>query len=295
VAPDLNNRRENAYQIYLSEDNPDREDLLIALYPFDIAAATDDRPFFFHTAFWWHLFPRSPAVWSTVPVLEYTITILLVIIGIAAALCVVLPLRYVAGRGERRPGTTRYAIFFAGIGLGYLAFELALIQKFGLFLGHPNYALSIVLAPLLFATGLGSLAWPSMAGRVPVRYVSYVLAVVVLAEYALVFPLLASASTLSLWLRGVIVVALVMPIGVCLGVFFPAGLERLKTEDPAFIPWAWGVNGIFSVLAPILAVALSITWGISALLVTAIPVYLIVGFVLPGRGGPTRSLKESSG
>jgi hypothetical protein len=35
-------------------------------------------------------------------------------------------------------------------------------------------------------------------------------------------------------------------------------------------------------------VALSFTWGISALLVTAIPVYLIAGFVLPGRDSPTR-------
>ena len=293
AGPALNSQRDNAYQIFLAEGNPDAEDTLIALYPFDISPSRDDRPFFFHTAFWWHLFPGSPAVWSAVPVLEYTITILLVIIGVAAALCVALPLRYVAGPGRQTPGTTRYAIFFAGIGLGYLAIELALIQKFGLFLGHPNYALSIVLAPLLFATGLGSLAWPSMVGTVRhVRFVSYVLAAVVLAEYTLVFPLLASASTLSLWLRGMIVVALVMPIGVCLGMFFPAGLDRLKTDNPAFIPWAWGVNGIFSVLAPILAVALSITWGISALLVTALPVYLIVGFVLPGPDRPSLDIHE---
>jgi spermidine synthase len=284
VAPGLDTRRDNAYQIFLAEGNPAGEDTLIALYPFDISPSRDDRPFFFHTAFWWHLFPASPVVWSSVPVLEYTLTILLIIIGLAAALCVALPLRYLSGRGRQTPGTTRYAIFFAGIGLGYLAIELALIQKFSLFLGHPNYALSIVLAPLLFATGLGALAWPSMVGTVRhVRFVGYVLAAVVLAEYALVFPLLAGASTLSLWLRGMIVVALVMPIGVCLGMFFPAGLDRLKTDNPAFIPWAWGVNGVFSVLAPILAVALSITWGISALLITALPVYLIVGFVLPGR------------
>jgi hypothetical protein len=59
--------------------------------------------------------------------------------------------------------------------------------------------------------------------------------------------------------------------------------ERLKAERPTFVPWAWGINGIFSVLAPILAVAVSITWGISALLISALPIYLVAGFLLPGR------------
>jgi hypothetical protein len=80
-----------------------------------------------------------------------------------------------------------------------------------------------------------------------------------------------------------IVFALVLPIGVCLGTFFPTGLDRLKEEAPAFVPWAWGVNGIFSVIAPILSVAMSMTWGISALLLAAVPVYLAAGILLPER------------
>ena len=47
------------------------------------------------------------------------------------------------------------------------------------------------------------------------------------------------------------------------------------------MPWAWGLNGIFSVLAPVFAVALSVTWGIEALLLAAIPVYLVAGWALP--------------
>jgi hypothetical protein len=286
AAPGLNDRRDNAYQIYLAARGPDDEDALIASYPFDIAPVTDDRPFFFHTAFWWHLFPSHPSVWASVPVLEYTIVILTIIIGVAAVLCIALPLRFLAKPSQPTPGTARYAIFFAALGVGYLGIEIALIQKFGLFLGHPNYALSVVLAPLLFATGVGSLLSTSILGIAGhVRYTSYLLASVVLAEYVLVFPLLAHGSTLGWWLRGIIVMALVMPIGICLGMFFPVGLERLKREHPTFVPWAWGINGIFSVLAPILAVALSITWGISALLITVIPVYLVAAFVLPE---PTR-------
>ena len=70
-------------------------------------------------------------------------------------------------------------------------------------------------------------------------------------------------------------------MGGLLGVFVPTALERLKPEAPAFVPWAWGINGMFSVLAPLLSVAVSMTWGISALLLAAVPVYLLVGWVYP--------------
>jgi hypothetical protein len=55
----------------------------------------------------------------------------------------------------------------------------------------------------------------------------------------------------------------------------------MKRQWPHLVPWAWGVNGIFSVLAPLLAVAIATTFGISALLLTSVPVYLMVAFSLP--------------
>jgi len=47
------------------------------------------------------------------------------------------------------------------------------------------------------------------------------------------------------------------------------------------VPWAWGINGMFSVLAPLLKKTVSMTWGISALFLAAVPVYLVVGWVYP--------------
>lgn len=69
AAPTLNRHRDNTYQIYLDAGSA-AEGALIASYPFDIAPARDDQPFFFHTAFWWHLFSRDPAVWASGPALE---------------------------------------------------------------------------------------------------------------------------------------------------------------------------------------------------------------------------------
>jgi hypothetical protein len=65
------------------------------------------------------------------------------------------------------------------------------------------------------------------------------------------------------------------------GSLFPAGLQRLKDEAPAFGPWAWGLNGVFSVVAPVLSVGISMTWGISALLLGSLLVYLGAALVYP--------------
>jgi hypothetical protein len=56
----------------------------------------------------------------------------------------------------------------------------------------------------------------------------------------------------------------------------------LKRDTPEAVPWAWGVNGVFSVLGPVLGVAFSITWGMRALLLAAVVVYLIAALAYPG-------------
>ncbi len=207
----------------------------------------------------------------------------------ASPRCIYLPLHFFASKSLRVQNAWRYAVFFAGTGLAYLAIEIALLQKFGLFLGHPNYSLSVVLAALLLATGLGSLFSEKvirLCGKI--RFVTYVLACLLLAEYALVFPHLLGFIGAPFWVRVLMVFGLVLPVGICLGVFVPTALEQIKSVAPSFVPWAWGINWIFSVLAPVLSIALSITWGINALLLAAIPVYLAVGFSLPSTKPATR-------
>ena len=132
-------------------------------------------------------------------------------------------------RAAARPGRARYGVFFAAIGLGYLAVEIALLQKFGLFLGHPNYALSVVLAALLLSTGVGALASEPILRVLRVPPVAYALAVVVLLERLLVFPLL------PVWrarLRRACRDRLRPgpPSGCCWACSCPPGLERLKHQ-----------------------------------------------------------------
>ena len=56
-----------------------------------------------------------------------------------------------------------FLLYFLCIGAGYILIEVALIQKFVLFLGHPTYALTVVIFSMLVSSGLGSY-WSSRLG-----------------------------------------------------------------------------------------------------------------------------------
>jgi spermidine synthase len=282
AAPDVNARRDDFYQIFLDLRDAAKERAFVAAYPFDISPATDDRPFFFKYSSWGHLFPRDRAFATGVPVMEVSLLLLAAAIGAASVLCIHLPLRFLVARGVRLPTRGRYGLFFAAIGIGFFAVEIALLQRFGLFLGHPNHALSVVLAALLLTSGLGALASPRLpGGEAALRWTAYAVAGVVLVESTFALPLLPRLVGLGFGLRVLVVFLLVAPIGFLLGSFLPRGIERLKADAPELVPWAWGLNGIFSVLAPVFAIGLSVTWGIEFLLLAAIPVYLVAGWALP--------------
>jgi spermidine synthase len=281
AAPGLDVQPDNYYQAFLRLRDAKREQVFTHHYPFDIRPVTDDRPFFFKYSYWSHLFPKVPTVATSVPVMEYSFLVLLGLTTAAAFAFIYLPLHGLVRVTTDRMAA-RFGLYFAGIGLGYLGLEMALLQKLGLFLGHPNYALSVVLAALLFATGLGSLLSHQLLVQMRhLRFIGYALALTVLAEHFLLSGPLASLVTLPLAARVLVVSLLLLPVGMALGVYFPTGLERLKAVRPELAPWAWGLNGIFSVIAPILAVGISITWGITLLLVSSLLLYLAVGWIMP--------------
>jgi len=197
-------------------------------------------------------------------------------------ICIWLPLRLMGGTPASPTVRWRFGLVFACTAVGYMAIEIALLQKFGLFLGHPNYALSVVLAVLLLATGIGSL-FSSVIVRAlsSVKMVSGVLVFCLLLEHLLVLPHLTSWVVLPFAIRVGVVSLLILPLGTLMGTLVPTALESLKSSGLSrYVPWVWGINGIFSVLAPVSSVALSVTSGISVLLLSAIPVYLVAGFAL---------------
>ena len=167
-------------------------------------------------------------------------------IGCVTLVCVFVPLRLLAHAGVTAcrggPGSATY---FAATGVGYLAIEIALLQEFGLFLGHPSYSLSVVLAALLFTTRSRIALLRAARGAARrVRFVSYALAGVVLTLYGLVLPRLPGLVALRLRRPGR---RRLRPhlarSGFLLGVFVPSALERLKVEAPRSSPGPGGSTG----------------------------------------------------
>ena len=237
-----------------------------------MCAPTDDRPFFFNMT-------RLSDVGSGhAPGYLYTVDpllVLLITLGILAALCALgLALPLALMRTARRPPVPALA-YFAAIGFGYLLLEIALIQRFTLFLGFPTYALSVVLFALLVCTGAGS----ALSGRVadPRRALTAALAaacVLMLGAAIGLAPLLRGLIELPFALRLIVTVALLAPVGVTLGMAMPLGLSRLAALHPSGVSWAWAINGLASVLASALAVAVAITWGFEVTTLLAIVCYL---------------------
>jgi len=150
------------------------------------------------------------------------------------------------------------------------------LQRFTLFLGQPIYTYAVVLASLLIFTGMGSSAanrFRQDSRQALLWIVPAILAVV--AVTSLVMPwLFSTALGLALFWRVVITIALVAPLGLLLGMPFPAGLSIVAIEAPSLIPWAWAVNGFFTVIGSVGAVILGMALGFTAVLAIAAGCYL---------------------
>jgi hypothetical protein len=151
-----------------------------------------------------------------------------------------------------------------------------LVQRFVLFLGFPTYALSVVLFSLLLFTGAGALL--SDRWRDPRRALITALAAATAFMLAAAWglqPLLEALIGLPFAARVATTIALLAPVGLLLGMAMPIGLRRLSALHPGTVAWAWGVNGITSVLASVLAIAVAITWGFAWATVVAAACYAL--------------------
>ena len=252
-------------------------------YKFDIAPATDRRPYFFNF-FKWRVLPEILALrerggaglieWGY-PVLVGTLAQAL----LAGAVLILLPLwlrRRAAAADDRAP--RGMAAYFFLLGLAFLFVEIAFIQKFTLFLSHPLYAVAVVLAGFLVFAGLGSLCSTRIdnrlgGGRRTVTAAVVALALIVLAYLWLLPPLFARLLGQPDLIRVAIALGLIAPLAFCMGIPFPLGLRRLDAEAPGFIPWAWGLNGFASVVSAALATLLAIEFGFGVVLLTALACY----------------------
>ena len=242
-----------------------------AAQPIDISPSTDDRPFFNQQTRWSRIAFHTLNETGTTSGTESMLILLLVQVTGIAALLILLPLVRFSRRGLRTAGCWSYLVYFAGLGLGFIMIEIALLQRFTLFLGEPIYAFAAILGSLLVFTGAGAYVGERL-GRGAGRRVGMVLpaALAVLTATALVMPWLFNATLgLGLPMRVALSAALVAPLGLVLGMPFPLGLVVVGAGAPALLPWAWGVNGFFTVIGSVVAMLMGMMFGFSTVLIVA--------------------------
>jgi spermidine synthase len=258
-------------------------------YSYDVAPVNDNAPFFFFTLkldqMLYQKGMRHGIDWK-VNLGVVVLAMVLVISLVAVLAFLVIPLAVRGGGGRQNPVRLLY---FVAVGLGYILVEIAFIQRFVLFLGHPTYALTVVVFLLLLSSGAGSLAsrkWLAQTQRawLPLTFIASALLI-----YVFILPGLLNALVgLPFEPKLLVSAVLLVPLGFAMGMPFPTGLRALASVPvPEFpvagkgefqenaVEWAWAMNAGSSVLGSVLAMVIAIQFGLNVTLACGAGAYLM--------------------
>jgi hypothetical protein len=245
-------------------------DELVPEATFNMKAPTDDNPFFYNFE------------------LGIPLDLAMLLAG-GIVLSVFVSVFYVvARRREERLFTTgtrkllrrKFSLskwfFFASLGLGFMLIEVALIQKFILFLGQPTMAIAASLFSLLIAGGIGSFfsrKWASERQYNALR-ISLIIALLTVVYIFVLPPIFAATLRFSEIIRFLISFLLISPLGFLMGIPFPTLLGYITQESENDAALMWCINGGFSVLGSVLALVVAMSIGFNAVLIIGAIVYL---------------------
>lgn len=261
-------------------------------YAYNVTPVQDNAPFFFFTLKPEQLLSqygnRHGIDWK-VNLGVLVLLLVLVISAIAVLAFLILPMLLTGGRQRH---SLFPLLYFVAVGLGYILVEIAFIQRFVLFLGHPTYALTVVIFLLLLSSGAGSLFSRLWLPRTQMAWIPLVLVILTLAFYVFLLPgRLAALVGLAFEYRLLISGVLLIPLGFVMGMPFPTGLRALASAPvPEFpgeggshnsVEWAWAMNAAASVLGSVLAMVIAIQFGLTVTLACGAVAYLLALSVIP--------------
>ena len=250
---------------------------------FNLAPITFDQPYYYSVLRLGHLDTLLRRL-EILPQAEIGALVNLAVLAQAAVIAaLVLAVPLVARRRLRRGegGLLRAALYFPALGLGFLFIEIFLIERASLYLNDRSSAFALVLTGMLIGSGLGSLALERVRPN-PSRALTLACAVVIVWCVVLAFglqPLLLATLSLPYLLRALLVLLLLAPAALALGLPFPLGLAR--AGGGGLLPWAWALNGAFSVMATPLANLVGREAGISRVLLAAALMYGLAWLTFP--------------
>ena len=258
-------------------------------YAYNIAPVTDNAPFFFFTLKLGQVLHGEGLDQGIDWKVNLGVAVLaaVLLISLMAVLgFLVVPL---ALRGGRKQQRVVPLLYFVAVGLGYILVEITLIQRFVLFLGHPTYALTVVVFLLLLSSGTGSLASRRWLGESQQPAFLLMLIACGLLLYVFALPMILNVLVgLPFPAKLLVSALLLVPLGFAMGMPFPTGLQALASlpapEFPAgqddeaqenAVEWAWALNAGSSVLGSVLAIVVAIQFGLNVTLACGAAAYLL--------------------
>ncbi len=261
-------------------------------YAYNVAPVRDNAPFFFFTLKPSQILDQPERRHAIDWKVNLGVLVLLLVLAISAVAVLgflILPLLLTSGRQRHSPLPLLY---FVAVGLGYILVEIAFIQRFVLFLGHPTYALTVVIFLLMLSSGAGSLFSRLWLPRTEMAWIPLLLVVLTLLFFVFFLPgRLAALVGLAFEYRLLISGVLLIPLGFLMGMPFPTGLRALASSPaPEFpgegasdnaVEWAWAMNAAASVLGSVLAMVIAIQFGLNVTLACGAAAYLLALAVMP--------------
>lgn len=280
--------------------SPVKREGFLESYLFDIRPVRDDAPFFNHflrlgniretyrvTGGKWQFFLEEGYLFPAMLLQAIVLSAFLILVpavarsrsGRGAPPTGPQAAAHCTGRCSRQAALSRnFLPYFAFIGIGFMFAEIVLVQGLILPLGNATYALAAVLASLLAGSGAGSLLSQRHAA------LQRPLTLLVTAAMIMLYGFLLRQAPellapLSPPMRFATVFIVLLPLGLPMGIPFPAGMKSLGERDLSLIPWAWVINGSFSVMAPLMAIMLALVTGFGAVACLAAGAYLLAFIV----------------
>lgn len=258
----------------LIESNHPRE--FARHYAYNVGPVDDNAPFFFFTLKTGYVLKNILA--GTGKGMDWRINLGVVVLGmlliislLAVLAFLILPLA-LHGREAGTIGPALPALlYFIALGFGYILVEISLIQRFVLFLGHPTYALTVVVFLLLLSSGAGSVAARRyIAGAHRLLGLLVIITAVITLDLVLVPWLLSTTVGYAFFLKLLLSGVILVPLGFLMGMPFPTGLRLVNTVE-----WAWALNAAASVLGSVMAMVIAIHFGLTVTLACAALSYLL--------------------
>ena len=283
--PGLTNEERTAYNgmndesffVYMDELLSGKREKLYEDYDFYLRPATDDKPYFSQFLRWKSL-PHLNNIFGSqsVPFIElgWLISVMTFFqLSLLALLLIILPLFKIGWKGSHKFWTLLY---FSGLGIGYMFLEIVLIQQFILFFGNPVYAVALVIAVMLLASGTGSYYSSSLQLKRSIMQRILLTIVALLLFYSFFLAgFLQNITGLSMVLKIAISLIIIAVPALLMGMPFPLGLRLLSGIEEKNIPWAWGINGCMSVISAALATLLAVEAGFTVVMILAALAYAV--------------------